>query len=158
MKIPYVLFKRLLQKCPNRRPHQPIPVEKLNLDAEKPSCVIRFFRIFLGFSLYLQENVLQNNCRLYRMNFQNLMLFFCLMIIMIIWIIVLLWQSKIKCRGFVCHVVLALGLDNGELLMKRLQNCHMARNCAMLIWHLLARQNQHFSAREGNLFKSYFLV
>jgi L-ascorbate metabolism protein UlaG (beta-lactamase superfamily) len=32
MKIPYVLFKRFLHKYPNRRPHQPIPVEKLNLD------------------------------------------------------------------------------------------------------------------------------
>jgi L-ascorbate metabolism protein UlaG (beta-lactamase superfamily) len=32
MKIPYALFKRFLYNYPNRRPHQPIPVEKLNLD------------------------------------------------------------------------------------------------------------------------------
>ena len=32
MKIPYFLFKRFLHNYPNRRPHQPIPVDKLNLD------------------------------------------------------------------------------------------------------------------------------
>ena len=32
MKIPYFLFKRFLHKYPNRRPHQPIPVDKLDLN------------------------------------------------------------------------------------------------------------------------------